>query len=89
MLVPSINPSHKNSRFLCNLVLQGHNNFLIDPSCKGLINDCMTARPIETNDQGKEDQLMKGAGDSEIGFNLFDCFRYYMQTHHERFGRVG
>ena len=85
VLVPGVNPSHKNNRFLCNLLLQQHDNFLIDPSCKGLINDCLTARPIETNDQSKEDQLMKGAGDSAMGLNLLDCMRYYLQTHHEKF----
>jgi phage terminase large subunit len=85
ILVPSINPSHRNSRFLCNYLLQEHEGFLIDPSCKGLINDMLTARPIETDDQAKEDKLLKGAGDSEIGFNLLDCFRYAMHTHHSTF----
>lgn len=83
VLTPGSNPSHKNSRFLCNYLFQEHDNLLIDPSCKGLIDDCMTARPIETENQDKEDQLLKGAGDSEIGYNLFDCLRYYINTHHQ------
>lgn len=87
ILAPTVNQVHKDSRFLCNLLLQEHPSFLIDPSCKGLINDMLTARPIVTDDQNKEDKLLKGAGDSEIGFNLLDCFRYMVGTHHKEFGR--
>jgi phage terminase large subunit len=84
MLAPPANPSYKNSRHLCNYVLQHHASFLIDASCRGLINDCLTARPIETDNQDKEDQLLKGPGNSILGFNLFDCLRYSLWTHHER-----
>jgi phage terminase large subunit len=87
ILVPTVNQRHKDSRFLCNLLLQEHNSLLIDPSCKGLINDMLTARPIATDDQEKEDKLLKGAGNSDIGFNLLDCFRYMVGTHHGAFGR--
>ena len=85
IFTPKVNPSHTNSRHLCNYVLQEHNSLQIDPSCNGLINDCLTARPIVTEDQNKEDQLMKGAGDSVLGMNLFDCFRYLLETHHGKF----
>jgi hypothetical protein len=87
ILAPISNLRHKDSRVLCNLLLQEHPSFLIDPSCRGLINDCLTARPIVTDDQEKEDKLLKGAGDSAIGFNLLDCFRYMVQTHHGAFGK--
>lgn len=87
LLVPKVNPSHRNSRFLCNILFQEHPSILIDPSCKGLIADCQTARPIETDNQEKEDQLLKGAGDSEIGYNLFDCLRYALHTHHHQFAK--
>lgn len=87
ILVPTVNQRHKDSRLLCNLLLQAHNSLLIDPSCKGLINDMLTARPIVTDDQEKEDKLLKGAGNSELGFNLLDCFRYMVGTHHGKFGR--
>jgi phage terminase large subunit len=87
ILAPMSNLRHKDSRVLCNLLLQEHPSFLIDPSCKGLINDCLTARPIVTDDQEKEDKMLKGAGDSVLGFNLLDCFRYMVQTHHGAFGK--
>lgn len=85
IFTPMANPSHTNSRYLCNNVLQEHNSLQIDPSCRGLINDCLTARPIVTDDQKKEDQLMKGAGNSVMGMNLLDCFRYLLETHHRKF----
>ncbi len=85
IFTPKVNPSHTNSRHMCNYVLQEHQSLQIDPSCQGLINDCLTERPIVTEDQNKEDQLMKGAGDSVLGMNLFDCFRYFLETHHGKF----
>lgn len=87
ILAPTVNQRHKDSRILCNLLLQEHPSLLIDPSCKGLINDMLTARPIVTDDQDKEDKLLKGAGDSELGFNLLDCFRYMVGTHHLSFSK--
>lgn len=88
ILTPGSNPSHKNSRAICNYIFQEHPNLKIDPSCKKLIEECQTARPIETDDQAKEDKLMKGAGDSEIGYNLFDCLRYSLHTHHKNFVKL-
>lgn len=85
ILTPKSNPSHKNSRTLCNLLLQNHPNFVIDASCVSLLNDIQTARPIETDNQNKEDELLKGAGDSAIGMNLADCLRYLLQTHFHTF----
>lgn len=87
MLNPTRNASHKESRYLCNYLLQEHPSFLIDPGCESLINDCLTARPIETDDPNKEDQLLKGPGNSTLGFNLLDCLRYAIWTHLKDFGR--
>lgn len=87
VLTPLDNPSHKNSRFLCNAVLQNHPSFLIDPSCKNLIWEIENGKPVKTDNPAKEDQLMKGPGASEIGMNLLDCFRYYNHTHFNNFVR--
>jgi len=83
VLTPGSNPSHTNNRYLCNYLFQEHDNVLIDPSCKKLIDECVSARPIETENQDKEDTLFKGAGSGKYGYNLFDCLRYCINTHHQ------
>lgn len=80
-LTPKSNPSHTNSRFICNTVVHSHPSFLISPTCIQLIHECKTAKPIKTQNADFEDKLLKGPGASEIGFNIFDCFRYYNHTH--------
>jgi phage terminase large subunit len=85
VLTPLSNPSWKNSRFLCNALMQNHPSYLIDPSCKTLINDCQIARPAETDKPEKEDVLYKEPGNSQYGMHVFDCFRYYNSTHFVNF----
>jgi hypothetical protein len=87
ILTPLDNPSHKNSRFLCNTLMQSHPNYLIDPSCTKLIDECKKAKPKPTKRPEDEDKLLKGPGDSDIGMNLFDCFRYYNNTHFSDFAQ--
>lgn len=87
ILTPLVNPSHKNSRFLSNLLLQQHPSFLIDPSCKGLIHECLIAKPKESNKPEDEDKLFKETANGEYGMNLFDCFRYYNSTHFHNFAK--
>lgn len=86
-LTPLSNPSIRNSRFLNNALMQHYPSYLIDPSCKQLIHECKTAKPPPAKKitEKNEDTFVKGAGNSEIGFNLLDCFRYYNHTHFPQF----
>lgn len=87
ILTPSVNPSWKNSRFLCNALLQRHPNYIIDPGCTTLINDMQIAKPKDTDNPAKEDELFKQAGASAYGMHLFDTWRYYNNTHFAGFAR--
>lgn len=80
MKAPLANMSHKSSRFNNNYILYNFPKFLINPTCKELINEISIAKPIKTEKQDKEDELFKGPASGEYGMNLVDCFRYYNDT---------
>lgn len=88
ILTPLDNPSHENSRVMCNNLMQSHPNYLIDPSCKKLIKECKEAKPVVSKDPNRENNLFKGPGSGEWGMNVFDCFRYYNHTHFKGFAGV-
>ncbi len=70
---PRINPSIRDSRVLTNSVLQNY-PVLIDPSCKGLINDLKYV-------QVDEDQsIIKDRSTDTRKADLLDCFRYLLST---------
>jgi|TARA_R100000479_G_scaffold43626_2_gene19976 hypothetical protein len=77
--VPSVNPSIRNSRVLCNAIAANHEDFMIDSSCHYLIEDLET---VETNDQGDIDK-----GKDAHKSHLLDCFRYFLWTFHNDFVR--
>ena len=78
-LVPSVNPSIKNSRVLCNAILANHPNFEVDSSCLFLTEDLETVEATETGDINKTKDAHKS--------HLLDCFRYYVWTFHYNFIR--
>jgi len=78
-LLPTFNPSIKNSRVLCNSILQNHEDFIIDASCHHTIEDLQT---VEATDKGEIDKV----SDKRKG-HLLDCFRYYCWTFHNDFIR--
>lgn len=80
LILPTVNPSHSNSRALVNSLLQNHPNIKIHPQCEQLIHELRTAKPKATNNPDHADQLDKGAGDSEKGYNVMDCCRYIFNT---------
>tara|TARA_Y100000361_G_C11162000_1_gene348077 strand:+ start:5122 stop:6399 length:1278 start_codon:yes stop_codon:yes gene_type:complete len=77
--VPSVNPSIRNSRVLCNAIAQNHEDFLIDSSCHYLIEDIETVETTESGDIDKGKDAHKS--------HLLDCFRYYLWTFHNDFVR--
>jgi len=77
--VPSVNPSIKNSRVLCNAILANHPDFKVDSSCHYLIEDLETVEATETGDINKTKDARKS--------HLLDCFRYYVWTFHNDFIR--
>lgn len=78
--VPSVNPSIRNSRVLCNSILSNHEDFKIDSSCLFLIEDLETVEATETGDINKTKDARKS--------HLLDCFRYYLWTFHNDFVNV-
>lgn len=66
LLVPSTNPAHKDSRILCNAVLQNA-NFYITENCKTAINDCTYGAVDEMG------ELLKTAKE---GRHILDNVRY-------------
>lgn len=88
MLVPNINPSHSNSRWLCNALLQNHKKYYIDESCKQLIHELKVAKPKVSDNPAHEDTLDKGAGSGEKGYNVLDCWRYINHTHFNNFVNI-
>lgn len=80
MKAPLANMSHKSSRFNNNYILYNFPRFLVNPTCKELINEISIAKPIKTEKQDREDELFKGPASGEYGMNLVDCFRYYNDT---------
>lgn len=78
MRQPIINPSHKNSRVLCNSLLS-NGDISIDPSCTYLIEDL---KYVEVTEQGDIDK----AKDAHRG-HLLDGWRYALHTFHGKFLR--
>ena len=76
MRQPRINPSHKDSRVLCNSILS-NTDIMIDPSCKYLIEDL---KYVEVKDDGEIDKSKDAARS-----HLLDCFRYDLNTFHNKF----
>lgn len=66
LLVPDVNLAHKDSRILCNSVLQNAHVF-ITRNCPKTIND------IHTGNVDEQGELIK---DHKIGLHHFDTFRY-------------
>lgn len=66
LIVPSVNPAHKDSRMLCNSVLQ-HANFYITKNCEKAIEDCLYAAVDEMG------ELLKTAKE---GRHILDNVRY-------------
>ena len=77
--VPSVNPSIRNSRVLCNAIAANHEDFLIDSSCHYLIEDLETVETTESGDIDKGKDAHKS--------HLLDCFRYFIWTFHNDFVR--
>jgi len=76
--VPTSNPSVKNTRVLLNTLLM-REDFLIDDSCKYLIDDL---HYVEVNEHGEVDKRKAEAD----GMNhLLDCLRYYCYRYHQRY----
>lgn len=75
LLVPSVNPSHKDSRVLGNSVLQ-HADLQITENCEKTIRDCMYAQVDEFG------QLIKT---KEQGRHFFDNFRYMYHAFYPEF----
>lgn len=68
---PSINPAVRDSRVLCNSILQNF-NLIIDPSCTFLIEDL---KYVEANENGDIDKTK-----DKHRSHLADCFRYLLDT---------
>lgn len=68
---PSINPAVRDSRVLCNSILQNF-NLIIDPSCTYLIEDL---KYVEANENGDIDKTK-----DKHRSHLADCFRYLLNT---------
>lgn len=79
MRQPRINPSHEDSRVLCNSLLS-NGTVLIDPSCTYLIDDL---KYVEVNDEGAIDKT-KDAKRS----HLLDGWRYNAHTFHYKFLKI-
>ena len=76
--VPISNPSVKNTRVLLNTLLM-REDFLIDDSCKYLIDDL---HYVEVDEHGEVDKRKAEAD----GMNhLLDCLRYYCYRYHQRY----
>lgn len=75
LLVPSQNPSHKDSRMLCNSVLQ-HAKFFITKNCTKAIEDCTYAA---VDEQG---ELLKTAKE---GRHILDNVRYTIHAFYPDF----
>ena len=73
--VPSVNPSHINSRNECNFILK-NDNIKIHPNCKRIIKDLMS---VKIDERQSIDVWKKKNPD--LG-HLFDAFRYYIHVNH-------
>lgn len=74
---PKSNPSHKDSRILCNSVLQ-NTNLQITANCKKTIHDLQV---------GNVDELGELIKDHKIGLHHFDTFRYMVELAYKDFIR--
>ena len=70
MHVRPANISHKNSRLLCNSILQNF-NFIVHPDCGELVNDLVYTNVDEFGEIIKTQLL---------GRHFFDCFRYLIDS---------
>ena len=76
--VPTGNPSVKNTRVLLNTLLM-RTDFLVDDSCKYLIDDL---HYVEVDEHGEVDKKKAEAD----GMNhLLDCLRYYCYRYHNKY----
>lgn len=75
--IPSVNPSVKNSRVLCNSILAKHPAVLIDERCKYLIEDLNNVTVDENGDIDKTKDAYRS--------HLLDCLRYYFNTYFSDF----
>lgn len=75
LLVPTQNPAHKDSRMLCNSVLQ-HANFFITKNCVKAIEDCTYAAVDEMG------ELLKTAKE---GRHILDNVRYTIHAYFKDF----
>lgn len=76
---PIDNPSIINSRMLTNAILAKHPDFLIDESCRLLIEDL---KYVEADNEGK---INKDKNKHQT--HLLDCLRYYFNSFHANFIR--
>lgn len=72
---------HNDSRQLCNAVLYNHANFRISRTCKKLIAECQMA----TVDEKKTEAGVLLKDRAQYKMDLFDGFRYFLQTYFEDF----
>lgn len=77
ILLPNSNPSIADTRVLCNALLAKHPDYLINDSCRYLLDDI---RNVTTDGTGGIDKS-KDAHKT----HLLDCFRYYNYVFHNRF----
>lgn len=73
MKQPNINPSIRDSRVLCNSILQNF-NLIIDASCEFLIEDM---KYVEVNDENEIDKTK-----DKHKSHLADCLRYLLNSFH-------
>lgn len=71
--IPSINPSVKNSRVLCNSIFAKHPAILINKRCKWLIEDIKFMIVDENGEIDKKKDSHKG--------HILDAMRYYFNTY--------
>jgi hypothetical protein len=73
--VRNVNPTHYDSRVLCNSILDKHPQFYINPKCKELIQDCefVKAKPDGSILKENRNDLMQRA-------DLLDTLRYFLHT---------
>jgi phage terminase large subunit len=78
--VPTVNPTHKDSRVLCNSLLYRHPDYIIDgDGCPYLIEDMQY---VEVNAQGEINKTK-----NKHQSHLLDCWRYYNNAWHGDFVR--
>lgn len=81
MKQPAVNPSIRDTRVLCNSLLQNY-CVQIDPSCVWLAKDLQY---VEVDDEG---DIMKDRSTDLRKADLLDCFRYYCHSFHRDWIRL-